>query len=176
MYVPTVLVTMIGLTAALHRANDLVGRLTIVGPSAIALTTLQLAIASNVQSSINISSLNGVGVPTHLLIASYAFLLLPVLQTSILLFMYGGNKRKFKGSIWRSKAIVRLSIALLVVLYTISCILIILLPAIKPAALQPSVKDHVSTTSSPYAAQSVHALSDRSTRDRRWSWASPTVT
>ena len=169
---------MIGLTAALHPAYDLVGRLTIMGPSAIALTTLQLAIASNVQSWISISSLNGVGVPTHLLIASYVCLLLPVLQTSIWRVMYGDDETKFEGSIWQSKANVRLSFALLVVLYTISCIWIIWLPAIQPAALQPSVRKHVRTTSSHYAAQSVHAFSDRSTRDRPTieSWPSPTVT
>ena len=162
----------------MHRANDLVGRLTIVGPLAIALTTLQLAIASNVQSSINISSLNGVGVPTHLLIASYVCLLLPVLHTSILLFIHGDDEIKFAGSIFRSKAIVRLSFALLVVGYIIACILIIMHPASKPAVLQPRVREHVSTTSSLYAAQSLHALSDRSTRNRSTMqhWTSPTVT
>ena len=175
MYVPTVLVTWIGLTATLHRANDLVGRLTIVGPSAIALTTLQLGFADLLQSWIGESSVRAA---THLFITSYVCLLLPVLHTSILLFVYGDDKIKFAGSIWRSKYVVRLSFALLAIFYAICCILFIMRPASKPAVLQPSVREHVSTTSSPYAAQSVHALSDRSTRERSTMphWTSPTVT
>ena len=179
LYVPMVIVTMIGLTAALRPVEALVERLTIIGPSAIALTTLQLANASTIQSSINVSNVNGLATPTRLLIASYVFMLLPVLHTSLALCIYDDKGQR----LWpvhtllpqqqlrrrehtmscaghRSTLTIRLLFTLLLLAYSCCCLYMIV-PPVRPAALQISNIDDVSITNSPYAVQSTNALAER---------------
>ena len=77
--------TLFGLTSLLCPAIEIVNRLTIVGPSGMALATLQGTLAQSSRQAINPTSLTALPWPSRLVLFSYVFLLFPVLQTMLAL-------------------------------------------------------------------------------------------